>query len=181
MLLKYKLSHARELLLCYTSKKVTSKLHKLTNYKSNYTRTMYIKVITSLYKVMQTNGKTRMTRWFYPEVHVLANTLVPVVSTAHLVRRLIGITRQIHTSSITRTYPESEGSSMTRSKRAALRDPHGVSTIPLTNLPLEHRIIFSRASLEWQATKPSRRWQPPRVTITTGLQLDHLVPLDATH
>jgi hypothetical protein len=27
----------QELLLCYTSKKVTSKLHKLTNYKSNYT------------------------------------------------------------------------------------------------------------------------------------------------
>ena len=31
-----------------TSKKVTSKLHKLTNYKSNYTSTMYMKVITSL-------------------------------------------------------------------------------------------------------------------------------------
>ena len=28
--------------------KVTSKLHKLTNYKSNYTSTMYAKVITSL-------------------------------------------------------------------------------------------------------------------------------------
>ena len=35
------ISHARELLLCYTSKKVTSKLHKLTNYKRNYIRTMY--------------------------------------------------------------------------------------------------------------------------------------------
>ena len=44
------LSHVRELLLCYTSKKVTSELHKLTNYKSNYTSTMYIKVITSLCK-----------------------------------------------------------------------------------------------------------------------------------
>ena len=42
------ISHARELLLCYTSKKVTSKLHKLTSYKSNYTSTMYMKVITSL-------------------------------------------------------------------------------------------------------------------------------------
>ena len=28
----------------YTSKKVTSKLHKLTNYKSNYTNAMYIDV-----------------------------------------------------------------------------------------------------------------------------------------
>ena len=29
------------------------------------------------------------------------------------------------------------------------------------------------------AAKQSRRWQPPRVTSTTGLQLEHLVPLDA--
>ena len=45
-----KISHVRELLLCYTSKNVTSELHKLTNYKSNYTSTMYIKVISSLCK-----------------------------------------------------------------------------------------------------------------------------------
>jgi hypothetical protein len=32
----------------YTSEKVISKLHKLTNYKSNYTSTMYMKVIISL-------------------------------------------------------------------------------------------------------------------------------------
>jgi hypothetical protein len=31
------ISHARELLLCDTSKKIISKLHKLTDYKSNYT------------------------------------------------------------------------------------------------------------------------------------------------
>jgi hypothetical protein len=42
------ISHARELLLCYTSKKITSKIHKLTNYKSNYTNTIYMKVNTSL-------------------------------------------------------------------------------------------------------------------------------------
>ena len=47
------ISHTRELLLCYTSKKVTSELHKLTNYKSNYTSTMCIKVITSLCKVIE--------------------------------------------------------------------------------------------------------------------------------
>jgi hypothetical protein len=40
----------QELLICYTSKKVTSKLHKLTNYKSNYTSTMYMNVNTSLCK-----------------------------------------------------------------------------------------------------------------------------------
>ena len=61
---------------------------------------------------------------------------------------------------------------MTRSTRVTLRDPDGVSTIPLTNPPLEHRTIFSRASMEL--------WQPPRVTSIIGLQLDHLVPLDAT-
>ena len=40
----------QELRLCYTSKKVTSKLHKLTNYNSNYTSTMHMKVNTSLCK-----------------------------------------------------------------------------------------------------------------------------------
>jgi hypothetical protein len=39
--------------------------------------------------------------------------------------------------------------------------------------------IFSWASWWRHATKPSRRWQPPRVTSTTGLQLNHLVPLVA--
>ena len=57
---------------------------------------------------MQTNGENKVdTVIFSPEVHVLANTLVPVVSTAHLVvRRLIGITRQARTSGTTRTYPK---------------------------------------------------------------------------
>ena len=111
----------------------------------------------------------------------LPTRYVPVVSTAHLVvRRLIGITCQARTSGSARTYPESEGSSMTRSTRVALCDPRGVSTIPLTNTPLEHHTIYSRASMELQSTKLSKRWQPPRVTSTTGLQLDHLVPLDAT-
>jgi hypothetical protein len=48
------------------------------------------------------------------EVHLVATKLVPVVSTAHLVVRwLIGFTRQAHTLGTTRTYPKSEGSSMT--------------------------------------------------------------------
>ena len=65
---------------------------------------------------------------------MLANMLVPVVSTAHLVvQRLIGITRQAHTLGTTRTYPKSEGSSMTRSTSVALHGYRGVSTVPLTN------------------------------------------------
>ena len=64
---------------------------------------------------------------------MLANTLVPVVSTAHLVvRQLIGITRQARTSDAARTYPENGGSSMTRFTRVALRGPRGASTLPLT-------------------------------------------------
>jgi hypothetical protein len=76
--------------------------------------------------------------------------------------------------------PTSEGSLMTRSTRVALRDPRKTSTMPLTNPPPEHHTIFSCASMESQVTKPSRRWQPPRVTSITGLQHNHLVPLDAT-
>ena len=51
--------------------------------------------------------------------------------------------------------------------------------VPLTSTSLERRTSFLRASTE-TTTKPSRRWQSPRVTSTTGLQLDHLVPLDVT-
>ena len=72
---------------------------------------------------------------FSPEVHVFTNTLVPIVSTAHLVVQwLIGITRQAHTSGATRTYPGSEGSSMTRFTKVALHGSRGASTMPLTKL-----------------------------------------------
>jgi hypothetical protein len=118
---------------------------------------------------------------FLPRFTWLPPSYVPIMSTAHLVvRQLIGTTHQACLSGIARTYLTSEGSSMTRSTRVSLRDPHGVRTIPLTNPPPKHHTSFSCASMESQATKPSRRWQPPRVTSTTSLQLDHLVPLDAT-
>jgi hypothetical protein len=78
---------------------------------------------------------------------VLANTLVPVVSTAHpVVPQLIGITRQARTSSTARTYLTSEGSSMTRFTRVALHGSRGASTMPLRNPSLELHIIFSHAS-----------------------------------
>jgi hypothetical protein len=89
---------------------------------------------------------------FLPRFTWLPSSYVPVVLTAHLVvRRLIDITRQARTLGTARTYPKSEGSSMTRSTRVALRDPRGVSTIPLTNPPPEHHTIFSRTSSESQA------------------------------
>jgi hypothetical protein len=117
---------------------------------------------------------------FLPRFTWLPPSYIPVVSTAHLVvRQLIGVTCQVRTSGTARTYPESEGRSITSSTKVALHDFHGMSTFPLTNPHPKHRTSFSRASTESQTIKPSRRWQPPRVTSTTGLQLDHLVPLDA--
>ena len=115
-----------------------------------------------------------------PRFTWLPPSYVPVVLTAHLgVRWLIGITRQARTSGVARTYPGSEGSSMTHFTKVALRGSHRASIMPLTSSSPEHRTSFLRASTE-TTTKPSRRWQPPRVTSTTGFQLDHLVPLDAT-
>ena len=58
-----KLATQGELLLCYISKKVTSELHKLTNYKSNYTSTMYIKYKYKLVKGdCKPTGRTMLTR-----------------------------------------------------------------------------------------------------------------------
>ena len=71
---------------------------------------------------------------------MLANTLVPIVSTAHLVVQWqIGITLQARMLGTASTYPKSEGSSTTRSTNVALRGSRGVSTVPLTNPSLEHR------------------------------------------
>ena len=64
---------------------------------------------------------------------MFTNTLVPVVLTAHLVvQRLIGIIYQARTSGAARTYPGSEGSSMTHFTKVALRGSRGASTMPLT-------------------------------------------------
>jgi hypothetical protein len=61
-----RISHTRELLLCYTSKKITSELHKLTNHKSKYTSTMYMKVNTSLCKrECKPIGRTMLTQLFF--------------------------------------------------------------------------------------------------------------------
>jgi hypothetical protein len=76
--------------------------------------------------------------------------------------------------------PTSEGSSMSRFTTVALRGSSGVSTIPLTK-PFFRAMHKLLACFDGDhTTKPSRRWQPPRVTSITGLQLNHLVPNDAT-
>jgi hypothetical protein len=73
---------------------------------------------------------------------------------------------------------------MTRFTKVALRGSHGRAQYPSQSSSSEQRTSFLRASME-TTTKLSRSWQPPKVTSTTGLQVDHLVPLmqphDATH
>jgi hypothetical protein len=57
--------------------------------------------------------------------------------------------------------------------------PVGRAQNPLQSLLRSTAQSSLRASME-TTTRPFRRWQPPRVTSTTGMQLDHhLVPLDA--
>ena len=55
--------------------------------------------------------------------------------------------------------------------------PAGRAQCPPQSSSPKHRTNFLRASTQ-TTTKLFRRWQPPRVTSTTNLQLDHLVPLD---
>ena len=117
-------------------------------------------------------GRTKLTRWFSPEVHLVATKLHPRCVNQHLVvRRLRGVIRTSSPLGHRKNLPTSEVAQWhARSNRVALRDPHELST---------DRTISLRASMESQATKPSRRWQHPRVTSTTGLQHEYLVPLDA--
>ena len=50
MVIQTKLATQGSYFYATQARKVTSELHKLTNYKSNYTSTMYIKVTISLCK-----------------------------------------------------------------------------------------------------------------------------------
>ena len=151
--------HVRDLLLCYTSKKVTSKLHKLTNYKSNYTRTMYMKVNKSLcneeYKLM---GRTILTRWFLSRGSRVCQHASP-----YCVNRSLGgsVANWHHPSSPhvghRKNIPKSEGSLMTRTTRVPLRGSRGASTTPLTITSPEHRAIFL-ACFDGDHHQAIRRW-----------------------
>jgi hypothetical protein len=88
-------------------------------------------------------------------------------------------TNLAHTLGAVRTYPKSEGSSMTRSTSVALRSFAGWARYPsqiLLRSTAQSSCVLHDGELP---TKPSRRWQPPRVKSITGLQLEHLMSLDA--
>jgi hypothetical protein len=122
---------------------------------------------------------TRLTRQFFTEVHLVATKLVPLWRYTHLMDHELIDYQESNPQRVLHIHSQDGILQATSFTRVVLHDPRGVSTIPLTNPPLEPRTISTRASTESQATKPSRRWQPPRVTSTTSLQHDHLVPLDA--
>jgi hypothetical protein len=124
-----------------------------------------------------------LTRWFnfYPDVHVFANTLVPVVSTAHLVvrranRRFISLA---HTLGAARTYPQVRVAQWHALLELLFAAPMVQAQYPSQILLRSSAQSSCGLHNEELTTKPSRRWQPLIVTSTTGLQLDHLVPLDA--
>jgi hypothetical protein len=122
-------------------------------------------------------------RWwhgdFYPEVHFVATKLVPVVSIDHLViQQLIGITCQVHMLGTARTYPQVMVAQWHAQLELLFAALTGQAQYPSQSLLWNTAQSSLCASME-TTTKPSRRWQPQRVTSTTGLQLDHLVPLDA--
>jgi hypothetical protein len=110
---------------------------------------------------------------------VLTNTLVPVVSTVHLVvQRLTNTTPSPHIG-----HCKNPTNQVRVAQRHALLEllfaaPTGWAQYPSQSL-LWSTVQFSlHASMEI-STKPSRRWQPSRVTSTTGLQHEHLVSFDA--
>ena len=131
---------------------------------------------------MQITEKNRQ-NWhgdFYLEVHLVATKLLPVETSSKVAADpLASGDSQVTLSHVECSHrPDHLLLFTSRSTRVALYGSRRVSTIPLTNTSPEHRIIFLWASQRRHTTtKPSRRWQHPRVTSTTGLQLDHLVPI----
>jgi hypothetical protein len=119
---------------------------------------------------------------------VLANTLVPVetsskVTTGPLASGDLQVTLS-HVECLPQDLALWHGQATCRPLRLALLEllfvaPAGRAQHPTQSSP-EHRTSFLACFDGDHAIKPSRRWQPPRVTSTTGLQLEHLVPLDAT-
>jgi hypothetical protein len=127
--------------------------------------------------------RPRLTQWFSPEVHVLANTLVPIMSTntfssmanwySHKLIPHVGI--QEPTASMVAQWHAQWHAVLVLLFTA----PSGWARHPSQSFLRSTAQSSLRASIK-TTTKPSKRWQPPRVISTPGLQLDHLVPLDAT-
>jgi hypothetical protein len=129
---------------------------------------------------MQTTGKTRMTWRFFSRgwrtcQHASPRCVDRSLSSSaanwhHPPSPHVGHRKNL---------PTSEGSSMTRSTSVALCGSRWWAWYPwqiLLRSTAQSSCVLHDGEL---TTKPSRRWQPPRVTSSTGLQLEHLVPLDA--
>jgi hypothetical protein len=129
---------------------------------------------------------TRLHDDFYPEIHLVATKLVSIETSSKVATGPLASGDLQVTLSHVECLPQSlaldlAGSLVTlRSHftRVVLRSSHGTSTMPLAISSPKHRTISLWTSTE-TTTKPSRRWQP-QSNKPTGLQDDHLVPLDAT-
>ena len=142
---------------------------------------MYMKVNTSLCKRgCKPTGRQEWHGNFCPEVHVLSNTLVPVVSTIHLVVHwLIGTTPSPHVGCRKNPTDQVRVAQWHAQLELLFTIPVGWAQSP-SQILLWSTAQSSRVLHDGELTnKPSRMWQLPSVTSTTDLQLDHLVPLDA--
>jgi hypothetical protein len=108
---------------------------------------------------------------------VLANTLVPVVSTIHLVvQRLIGTTPSPYVGRRKNPMNQVRVAQWHAQLELLFAAPAGWAQYPHNLFSgAQYNLLYV---LRWRPTKPSRRWQPPRVARTTGLQHEYLVPLD---
>jgi hypothetical protein len=117
-----------------------------------------------------------MTRWFLSRGS-LATKLVPVVSTAHLVvRELIGTMPSPYVGRH-KNLPEVRVAQWHAQLELLFVAPAGWAQYP-SHSNLQSTAQSSLRATTETTTKPSRRWHPPKVTSTTSLQLEHLVPLD---
>jgi hypothetical protein len=123
----------------------------------------------SIHEYQVINGRIpnrQLTQKISPEVYVLARTLVPVMSTVHLVvRELIGVTSLALHKGTVRTYTMRILNDMSNPLEYLLALHCGKGQEPLTrSLGNGHEQSPMTRSKGHRCSKPSRRWQPPRVT-----------------
>jgi hypothetical protein len=138
-----------------------------------------MKVNTSLSKgKCKPTERTRLTQWFLSRRSLGCHQVSPCCVNRTLGGSwIIGITHQAHTLGAARTYPQVRVAQWHTLLVLLFATPARWARYP--SQILLWSTIQSSCMLhdEELTTKPSRRWQPPRIISTTSLQLDHLVSL----
>jgi hypothetical protein len=121
---------------------------------------------------------------FYPKVHLVVTKLVPVETSSKVAASPLASGDPQVTLSHVECLPQALALDLAkplcRPLCLALLEllfvaPMGWAQYPSQSLLWSTAQSSLHASME-TTTKPSRRWQPPWVTSTTGLHLNHLVP-----